>query len=108
MPKKTLAAALLASLFSRALRRLIGVGLLAALAGAAVAIGGHHDVGAGDVRRMVRCETGAVARAVKQLRDANSSTGPVGGRRELRALRSPGRCHRQHAPTTMSRSEAQR
>lgn len=97
--KKTLVAALLAWLLARVLRRLIGVALLAALLGGGAAVA-ERGVDVGGVRRVVHCETRAIARVAKQLRDARSSGSQGVGRRELRALRRLGRCRPQPAPAT--------
>jgi hypothetical protein len=92
--KKTLVAALLAWLLARVLRRLIAVALLAALLGGGAAVAAR-GVDVGGVRRVVRCETRAIASVAKQLRDARSSSSQGVGRREPRALGRLGRCQLQ-------------
>ena len=47
---KTLGVVVVTWLLTRALRRLIGVGLLAAIAAAAIGLGGHHHANVDDVR----------------------------------------------------------
>jgi len=92
--KKTLRAAVAAWLLTRALGCLAGVALLAAMLAAGATIAGRHGVDGDGVRRVVKCETRAITRVAKQLRDAGSSSSPSAGR-QLRALRGLGECHGQ-------------
>jgi len=96
--KKTRLAAVAAWLLTRALRRLLGVALLAAVLAAGATIAGRHGADSDGVRRVVKCETCAITRFAKHLRDAGSSSSPSAGRRQLRALRRPGECDRQMRP----------
>jgi hypothetical protein len=92
--KKTLLAALLAWLLARVLRRLIAVALLAtALLAGALAIA-KPQVDLSGVARIMRCETHAIVRTAKQLRDGASTSGSQpAGQRQLHALRRLGHCH---------------
>jgi hypothetical protein len=84
--KKTLLAVIAAWLLARLLRRLVGVALLAAVVAAGVMIAGRHGVDVGTVRRVVQCQTRAIARGAKQLR-ASSSSSQSARPGQLRALR---------------------
>lgn len=77
--KKTLLAALAAWLLTRALRRVVGVALLAAILAAAATIAGRHGVDSDGVRRVMKCETRAITGFAKQLRDAGASSSPSAG-----------------------------
>jgi hypothetical protein len=90
--KKTLFAAVLAWLLTRALRRLVGVALLAAVAAGGLTIAARHGVNIDRVRGVMRCETHAIARAAKQLHDGARGSSPSSSRRTRRALRGLGRC----------------
>lgn len=85
--KKTLLAAIVAWLLTRALRRVLGLMLLATLLAGALTIAERHGDGVDDARRVVRCETRAVARAVEQLRHAALSSSPSSSARPLRGHR---------------------
>ena len=105
---KTLLAAVAAWLLTRALRRLVGVALLAAVLAAGATIAGRHGIDSDGVRRVVKCETGAITRVAKQLRDAGSSSSPSAGRRQLRALRRLGECDRQRPSAATRHDRPQR
>ena len=105
--KKTLRAAVAAWLLTRALGCLVGVALLAAIAAGAT-IAGRHGIDSDGVRRVVKCETGAITRVAKQLRDAGSSSSPSAGRRQLRALRRLGKCDRQRPSAATRHDRPQR
>jgi hypothetical protein len=91
--KKTLAAALLAWLVARVLRRLLGVALLAVAAAGGLAVAERDGVDAGGDGRAVRCETRAIVRAAQQLRDSASSSSPTVIERRQRAPQHLGDCH---------------
>ena len=103
--KKTLLAAIVAWLVTRAVRRVLGlVGLATVLAGA-LTIAERHGVDVDDARRVVRCETRAIARAVAHLRHAGLSSSPSS---TARPLHGHGRCHLASMPTARRRDRAAR
>ena len=95
--KNTLLAAIVAWLLTRALRRILGVAMLAAIAAAALTVANPGGVDVDRVRGAIGCDTRAIARAAKQLRDSASSSSPSSHRRMRRAVRELGQCHRQPA-----------
>jgi hypothetical protein len=105
--KKTLLAALVAWVLARKLRRLVGVALLAAILTAGITIAGRHGIDIGGVRRVVQCETRAIARVAKQLHDSGSSSSPSAARRQRRALRRLGDCAA-HGPSRAPRHDRPR
>jgi hypothetical protein len=99
--KKTLVAAVPAWLLTRALRRLVGFALIAAVAGGGLTIADRRGVDADidRVRGVVRCEMRAITRAAKQLRDGAKGSSPNSRRRTRRAVRGLGQCHLTPAST---------
>ena len=82
--------------------------LRAAVLAAGVTIAGRHGVDTDGVGRVVKCETRAITRVAKQLRDAGSSSSPGAGRRQLRALRRLGECDRQRRSAPARHDRPQR
>jgi hypothetical protein len=96
---KTLVPAVLAWLLARVLRRVIGAALLAG----GLAFVDRRGVDVGDVGRVLRCETHAITRAAKQLRDIASSSAPSSTQRQRRALRRLAACRPETAPAKHAR-----
>ncbi len=94
MTKKTLVAVFVTWLLTRALRRLIGVAMIAAVLTTGLIVADRHGLDVSGVRRVVRCETRAVHDIAKQLGPSSSSSSPDAGRRQLRALHCVGECAR--------------
>jgi hypothetical protein len=97
---ETVLALLAAGLAYRGLRRLAGVALLAALLTGGVAIADRHGVDVDDLRRVVLCETQAIARAATRLHDPASSSSRHDSARTRGALLRVGGCHPQSAAAT--------
>lgn len=103
--KKTLLAAIVAWFVTRALRRVLGLVLLATVLAGALTIAERHGVDVDDARRVVRCQTRAIARAVEHLRHAASSSSPSS---TARPLRGHGRCHLASTSTASRRDRGAR
>lgn len=101
--KKTLIAVLLTWLLTRALRRLIGVAMIAGVLTTGFVVAGRHGLDVSGVRRVVRCETRAVGDVAKEVGRSRSSSSPSSGRRQLRALRRVGACAHSPVPGTAHR-----
>jgi len=98
--KKTLLVAVAAWLVTRALRRVVGVAMLAAIAAGALTVANRHGVDVNRVRGIIGCDTRAIARVAQQLGDSASSSSPGSERRMRRAVRELGHCQRQGASST--------
>lgn len=98
--KKTLLAAVVAWLLTRALRRVLGLMLVATVLAGALTIAERHRVDVDDARRVVRCQTRAIVRAVADLRHAASSSSPSSTARPPHGY---GRCQLASMPTARRR-----